>query len=81
MSKINFVFYSSHNFKKKQGLEIFNLYFKNIPYYLYYTNLKDEKNKKEYLNLMGIFKNNFNIINKQFVLVVCDNEKVNFINV
>ena len=76
LKRTNFVYYSNHSFKKKQGLEIFNLYFKDIPYYLYYTNLKDDHNKKRLVDILDTFRENLEKINKNFVFVVVDNEKV-----
>ena len=74
--KVNFMFYSNHGFKTKQGLEIFNLYFKDIQYYLLFTNLKVENNREKLNEIISIFKDNFNNIKENFAFVVVDNEKV-----
>lgn len=77
LRRTNFVYYSNHSFHKKQGLEIFNLYFKDIPYYLYFTNLKDDNNKNKLVDILDIFRENLDGIKNNFVFVVVDNEKVN----
>lgn len=78
ISKANFFYYSNHTFKMKQGLEILNLYFKDIPYFLYFTNLKSEINKKKLNEILEIFNKNLDKINDNFALVIVDNEKVKY---
>ena len=79
LEKTNFIYYSNHSFKMKQGLEIFNLYFKDTPYYLYYTNLKIEANRNKLNEILEIFKENLGNIKENFAFVVVDNEKVKLI--
>ena len=76
LSKTNFFFYSNHSFRMKQALEILNLYFKDIPYYLYITNLKTKENKLKLNEIIEVFKDNLDEIKNNFALVVVDNEKV-----
>lgn len=76
LNKADFFFYSSHNFKEKQGLEIFNLYFKDLSFYLFYTNLKLDSNRKLLSNIIDSFKSNINLLKENFAFVVLDNEKV-----
>jgi hypothetical protein len=79
LRKTDFVYYSNHSFKKKQGIELFNLYFKEIPYYLFFTNLKEDTNKKRLVEILDVFRENIDLdlIKDNFVFVVVDNEKVN----
>lgn len=81
MNEADFVYYANSPFKRKQGIEILNLYFKDTPYYLYYTNLKFENNRKKLVEIMNIFKEelNNNRIKENFAFVVVDNEKVNLL--
>jgi hypothetical protein len=78
MQKTNFVYYSNHQFKTKQGLEILNLYFKDVPYYLLFSNLKIEKNREKLNEIINIFRENIGAgkIDENFAFVVVDNEKV-----
>jgi hypothetical protein len=76
MNKTNFFYYSNHTFKTKQGLEILNLYFKDIPYYLFFTNLKIEENRNKLNEILAIMKDNFSNIKQNFAFVVVDNQKV-----
>lgn len=77
MTKADFFYYSNHTFKMKQGLEILNLYFKDQPYYLYFTNLKNEENRKKLEEILQIFRESLkkNLIKDNFAFVVVDNEK------
>jgi hypothetical protein len=81
MKSSDFIYYSNHQFKTKQGLEILNLYFKDVPYYLLFSNLKIEKNREKLNEIISIFKENIagGKIDENFAFVVVDNEKVNFI--
>jgi hypothetical protein len=82
LNKTNFILYSNNAFKKKQGLEILNLYFKDIPYYLLFTDLTQKENIEKMMYFMNILKNeinnNNNIFNENFAFVVIDNKKVKY---
>jgi hypothetical protein len=75
-SKLNFMYYIGAGFKKKQGVEILNLYFKDTPYYLLYTNLKNDLNKIKLNDMFQVFNSRLNDINENFAVVVIDNDKV-----
>jgi hypothetical protein len=70
-----FFYYSNTAFKQKQGIEVFNLFFKDIPYFLYFTNLKDPKNRGKLSELMKVFLQHKNEFKEPFSFIVMDNDK------
>lgn len=72
----NFILYTNNSFKKKQGLEVLNLFFKDIPYYLLYTNLREKENRQGMIDILNIFKEEFPKFKENFAFIVVDNERV-----
>jgi hypothetical protein len=78
IKKFNFMYYMNSPFHHKQAIEILNLYFKDIPYYAFFTDLKYNENKEK---LEEIYKYIKEVLNKnktfeKFVIVIFDNAKV-----
>jgi hypothetical protein len=73
-----FIYYSNSSFNQKQAIEVLNLYFKDVPYYVLFTDLKYEENKQKFMNTLNIFKKAIKdgILSDKFFFVVMDNSKV-----
>lgn len=76
MNKTNFFLYSKNPSKMKQAVEVFNLFMKDVPYYIYFTNLTIEENRTKLSEIMDAFRENFDKIQNNFNFLVVDNEKV-----
>lgn len=69
------MYYVPTGFRKKQGMEVLNLYFKDIPYYLLYTNLKEEANRIFLERIFSSMKEKASSFTDTFAFIVVDNEK------
>ena len=76
LEKTNFIYYTNTYFKQRQGLEIFNLYVKDMDTYILYTNLKNPENIYKLNNMLNVFRKAKSIISNPFTLIVVDNDKV-----
>ena len=77
IDKMNFMYYTNSPFRQKQAIEILNLYFKDIPYYAFFTDLKYKENKDKLNEIYKYIKEEMLARDsKKFVFVVLDNIKV-----
>jgi hypothetical protein len=73
------MYYTSSPFHQKQAIEILNLYFKDIPYYAFFTDLKYKENKEKLNEIYEYIKKEaLGRSVENFIIVVLDNAKVTF---
>lgn len=75
---LNFYCYTNNSVGLLHGVELLPMFFKNIPYYLLFTDLSIDSNRNNFNSLKAIFSKYYSqSINHQFnsLLIVIDNEK------
>jgi hypothetical protein len=69
------MYYLNFPLAEKSAIELLNLYLKEIPYYIFFTDLKFQENKEKLNEIHTIMKEE-HLLNSNFVFIVLDNSKV-----